>query len=179
MIVVETTVWIDLPAARDTPFDRHLTELVESDVPLALVDVVYGEVLLGTRDHDAHDRTRAWLRAFPILRPRGLETFEMAAGLYRTARRRGLTVRRGADCLIAATCLETGAQIYHNDRDFDALAAVSALRIYRPRGVSDDRDRSVGPGRRLDSRARPTGFAPVSTWSPAPRPRRRGGATSR
>jgi predicted nucleic acid-binding protein len=36
------------------------------------------------------------------------------------------------DCLIASTCLETGAEIYHNDRDFDALARVSDLAIYRP-----------------------------------------------
>jgi hypothetical protein len=38
------------------------------------------------------------------------------------ARRRGLTIRRTVDCLIASTCLEAGAEIYHNDRDFDALA---------------------------------------------------------
>jgi hypothetical protein len=66
------------------------------------------------------------------LRPRGLETFETAANLYRTARRRGLTVRRSVDCLIAAICLESGAEIYHNDRDFDALASVSDLAVYRP-----------------------------------------------
>jgi hypothetical protein len=70
------------------------------------------------------------LRAHPILRPHGLETYETAANLYRTARRRGLTIRRSVDCLIAATCLETGAEIYHNDRDFDALARVSDLMIH-------------------------------------------------
>jgi predicted nucleic acid-binding protein len=36
------------------------------------------------------------------------------------------------DCIIAATCLEAGAEIYHNDRDFDALARVSELAVYRP-----------------------------------------------
>jgi predicted nucleic acid-binding protein len=76
---------------------------------------------------------RLSLRAHPILRPRGLETFETAAILYRVARRRGLTVQRSVDCLIAATCLEAGAELYHNDRDFDSLARVSDLAIYRPR----------------------------------------------
>jgi predicted nucleic acid-binding protein len=131
VIVVDTTVWIDFLEARGTAFDRHLTELLESDAPLALVDVVYGEVLQGIRDDDIYQRIRAGLLAHPILRPRGLETFETAANLFRAARRRGLTVRRSVDCLIAATCLEAGAQLYHNDRDFDSLARVSDLAIYR------------------------------------------------
>ncbi|MBI2158425.1 MAG: PIN domain nuclease [Candidatus Rokubacteria bacterium] len=132
MIVVDTTVWIDFLEARGTAFDRHLTELVEHDAPIALVDIVYCEILQGIRDEDAYHRTRTSLLAHPILRPRGLETFEAAANLYRVARRRGLTIRRSVDCVIAATCLETGAEIYHHDRDFDALARVSELAIYDP-----------------------------------------------
>lgn len=132
MIVVDTTVWIDFLEARGTAFDRHLAELLESDAPLALVDVVYCEVLQGIRDDDTYHRTRTGLLAHSILRPRGLETFEAAANLFRAARRRGLTVRRSVDCLIAATCLEAGAELYHNDRDFDALARVSDLTVYRP-----------------------------------------------
>ena len=132
VVVVDTTVWIDFLEARGTAFDRHLTELVETDAPIALVDIVYCEVLQGIRDDDAYQRTRVSLRAHPILQPGGLETFETAANLYRAARRRGLTVRRSVDCLIAAICLESGAEIYHNDRDFDALASVSDLAIYHP-----------------------------------------------
>lgn len=131
MIVVDTTVWIDFLEARGTAFDRHLTELVEGDAPIALVDIVYCEVLQGIRDDDTYHRIRASLLAHPIVRPRGLHTFGTAANLYRSARRRGLTIRRSVDCLIAATCLENGAEIYHNDRDFDALARVSTLMIYR------------------------------------------------
>ena len=132
MIVVDTTVWIDFLEARGTAFDRHLTDLLETDAPIALVDIVYCEVLQGIRNEDTFQRTRVSLLAHPILRPRGLETFETAANLYRMARRRGLTIRRTVDCLIASTCLEAGAEIYHNDRDFDALARVSDLAIYRP-----------------------------------------------
>lgn len=132
MIVVDTTVWIDFLEGRGTTFDRHLTELLEEDAPIALVDIVYCEILQGIRDDDVYERTRVSLRAHPILRPRGLDTFETAANLYRKARRRGLTIRRSVDCLIAATCLESGTEIYHNDRDFDALARVSDLAIYRP-----------------------------------------------
>jgi predicted nucleic acid-binding protein len=93
VIVVDTTVWIDFLGARGTTFDRHLTELLERDALIALVDIVYCEVLQGIRDEDTFQRARASLPAHPILRPRGLETFETAANLYRMARRRGLTIR--------------------------------------------------------------------------------------
>ena len=132
MIVVDTTVWIDFLEGKGTAFDRHLAELLEAEAPLALVDIVYCEILQGIRDEQTYQRTRLSLLAHTILRPRGLATFETAAHLYRAARRRGLTIRRSVDCVIAATCLETDAEIYHNDRDFDALASVSNLRIYHP-----------------------------------------------
>ena len=132
MIVVDTTVWIDFLEARGTPFERHLTALFEDDAPISLVDLIYAEVLQGIRDDDAYERTRLSLRAYPILRAGGLETFEAAANLYRAGRRRGLTVRRSVDCLIAAICLEADATLYHNDRDFDALAKISRLTIYQP-----------------------------------------------
>jgi len=44
MIVVDTTVWIDFLEARGTAFDRHLTDLLERDAPIALVDIVYCEM---------------------------------------------------------------------------------------------------------------------------------------
>jgi predicted nucleic acid-binding protein len=132
VIVVDTTVWIDFLEARGTAFDRHLAALIQDDAPISLVEIVYAEVLQGIRDDEVFQQIRMSLRAHPILRPQGLHTFETAANLYRAARRRGLTIRRSVDCLIAATCLESGAEIYHNDRDFDALARVSDLMIYRP-----------------------------------------------
>jgi predicted nucleic acid-binding protein len=133
VIVVDTTVWIDFLGRRGTTFDRQLASLVAADAPIALVDIIYSEILQGIRDEEIYQRTRATLRAHPILRPRGLETFDLAANLHRAARRRGFTIRRGVDCLIAATCVDAGAELYHNDRDFDRLEQVSELIIYRPR----------------------------------------------
>lgn len=124
MIVVDTTVWIDFLEARATVFDRRLTELIGHDISLALTDLIYCEVLQGIREDDAYQRTRELLLAYPILRLRGLETFERAANLYRSARRRGLTIRKTADCLIAATCLDADVELYHSDQ-------VAPLRVYR------------------------------------------------
>jgi len=136
MIVVDTTVWIDFLGGRDTPFDRHLTTLIEQGTNLALTDLIYCEILQGVLDDAEYTRTREILLAYPILRVHGLRTFERAANIYRACRKRGFTIRKTADCLIAATCLEAGADLYHNDRDFDAIAKVERLRIYRPKAAT-------------------------------------------
>jgi hypothetical protein len=47
------------------------------------------------------------LRAFPILRLENLTDFGLAADLYRSARRAGVTIRKTLDCLIAAPCRPT------------------------------------------------------------------------
>ena len=133
MIVVDTTVWIDFLEARGTPFDLHLKELIEEGASIALTDIIYCEVLQGILIESKFRRIRDILRAYPILQVRGLSTFEHAANIYRACRRKGLTIRKTADCLIAATCLEAEAELYHNDRDFEAVAQVTNLQIYRPK----------------------------------------------
>ena len=130
MIVVDTTVWIDFLEERATPFDLRLKRLVEEGAPLALTDIIYCEILQGIREDKTYRRTRAILRSYPILRVRGLKTFDRAAAVYRDCRKKGLTIRSTVDCLIAATCLEADAELYHNDRDFDAIARVSGLKLY-------------------------------------------------
>jgi predicted nucleic acid-binding protein len=132
VIVVDTTVWIDFLEARDTPFDLHLKDLIERGESLGLSDLIYCEVLQGILNDNRFRQTRNILRAYPILRVRGLRTFEAAADIYRACRRRGFTIRKTADCLIAATCLEARAELYHNDRDFEAIARVRGLKVYRP-----------------------------------------------
>ena len=132
MIVVDTTVWIDFLEARGTPYHLHLRELIRDDAPLALTNLVYCEVLQGIVEDRAFRRTREILRAYPILHGRGLDTFEQAAQIFRACRRRGFTVRNTVDCIIAATCLEVGAELYQNDREFETIARVKNLRLYRP-----------------------------------------------
>ena len=102
MIVVDTSVWIDVLNERDSPQAVRCVELIEA----------------------------GHLRAFPVLRLDGLDDFALAAELYRCARRAGVTIRKTLDCLIAAPCVRTGAPILHADADFDRLADCTPLRLY-------------------------------------------------
>ena len=48
-------------------------------------------------------------------------TFIEAADLFRLLRKQGFTVRKTNDCIIAATAIQHGVALLHNDRDFDVL----------------------------------------------------------
>ena len=130
MIVVDTSVWIDFLGGRRTRQARRCAELIEGGAPVALTDVVFSEVLQGLRSEDEAQLVERHLRAFPILRLGGLDDFALAASLYRTARREGVTIRKTLDCLIAAPCVRTGAPLLHADADFDRLASCTSLRIF-------------------------------------------------
>ena len=132
MIIVDTSVWIEFLEARGSVYDRHLAELIRADAPIALTEVIYCEVLQGIRDDAVYVKVRESLQAFPVLCLDGLRSVDHAATLYRTCRRKGYTIRSTVDCLIAAVCLEVGAELFHHDRDVDALARVAHLKVYRP-----------------------------------------------
>jgi len=137
VIVVDTTVWIDFFNGAGTPEDHDLQQLIAAGPSLALTDLIFCEILQGIRDDAAVEQMRGILLAYPILRTERLATFEYAAQISRTCRRRGLTVRKTIDCLIAALCIEADVELFHKDSDFDAIARVAPLQAYRRPGGRD------------------------------------------
>jgi hypothetical protein len=132
VIVVDTSVWVDVLNDNPTEAAARCIELIESGEPIALTDIVFTEILQGLRGDDEVRLVEEHLRAFPVLRLGGLEDFALAAELYRSARRAGVTIRKTLDCLIAAPCVRTGAPLLHADADFDRLATCTELRLYPP-----------------------------------------------
>jgi predicted nucleic acid-binding protein len=130
VIVVDTSVWIDVLNDTPAPRAQRCVQLIESGQPVALTDVILTEVLQGLRSDREAALVERHLRAFPILRLEDLDDFVLAARLYRAARRAGVTVRKTLDCLIAAPCVRTGAPLLHADEDFDRLATCTSLRIW-------------------------------------------------
>lgn len=128
MIAVDTSVWVDFLRGQPTPPVEVLRELVATKPnEVVLVDVVLTEVLGGLREEDVQ-RVEQRLFAFNILRSERIADFRAAAGLYRAARRTGMTIRSTIDCLIAAVCIREDVPLLHSDVDFDRLAKITTLR---------------------------------------------------
>lgn len=125
MVLVDTSVWVAV-FRRDRPLD--LLAHVEFDEIVTCLPVVQ-EVLQGFRDESAFRKARQAMLQLPIVdSPMEPAVFEAAVDLYRSARRAGLTVRSSTDCLIAAAAQRHGLEVLHRDRDYKALAKISALR---------------------------------------------------
>lgn len=131
MIAVDTSVWIQVLNGEDTPKAELFERLLEDGQPLALTEIVYTEILQGLRSDREEREVDGYLREFPVLELKGLDDFRLAAQLYRAARRKGVTIRRTLDCLIAAPCVRAGVPVLHDDADFDRLASCSDLRIFK------------------------------------------------
>lgn len=130
MIVVDTSVWIDVLNDVESISASRCVELLQDGAPLALTDVIFTEILQGFRtEREAHLVERR-LRAFPILRLEDMDDFALAAELYRRARRAGITIRKTLDCLIAAPCVREEAPLLHADEDFERLASCTPLKIF-------------------------------------------------
>lgn len=123
MILVDTSTWIDFFAARDLPHTRVLERFIEADDDLALCGLILTEVLQGIRSDRDYKRTRAQLRSLPLL-PMEESIFVKGAEIYRTMRKRGVTIRRTNDCLIAAVALSFDVPLLHADIDFDRIGRV-------------------------------------------------------
>jgi predicted nucleic acid-binding protein len=130
VIAVDTSVWIDVLNQNDTPQARRCVGLIQDGAPIGLTDIVFAEILQGLRSEREAVLVERHLRNFPILRLDGLDDFALAAGLYRQARRAGVTIRKTLDCLIAAPCVRTQSAILHDDSDFDLLASCTALQVF-------------------------------------------------
>jgi predicted nucleic acid-binding protein len=128
VVLVDTSVWIEVFRK---PSRVLLETTVEFDDVVTCLPVVQ-EVLQGFREEMAFVRARDAMLMLPMLEsPMRPDVFLQAAELYRSARRAGLTVRSGVDCLVAACAMRHGVEVLHHDRDYDALANVSSLRARR------------------------------------------------
>jgi predicted nucleic acid-binding protein len=128
VILVDTSVWIDLFRQAVTPQARALQRLIPGD-RIVVADLVMCDVLMGARHEDEAARIEADLRRFPIVEVSSAAIAVTAARNYRELRGLGVTVRSMADLLIGTWCIIYNHELLHRDRDFDAMERHLGLRV--------------------------------------------------
>ena len=130
MILADSSAWIEYLRATESQADRRLDELIGADTgELVTTEVVVMEVLAGVSEESRVAQLRRVLDHFELIPVEGLSDFLEAAAIYRTCRRQGETVRTRFDCLISAVAIRVDAAVLHQDRDFEAIARHTPLRV--------------------------------------------------
>ncbi len=130
MILVDTSVWIDFFKPLNGRAGNFLAGQIERGAPLAINAIIEMEILQGIREEATHSTVKNFLKEFQYFPDFTKRYFDTAEDIYRGCRKRGITVRRSLDCLIASNCLIDELEILHVDRDFDSIGiAFPGLRV--------------------------------------------------
>jgi hypothetical protein len=111
-----------------------LTNQLDEDLQDNLVcvcPVIIQEVLQGIREDADFEALKEDFKALRILQLEATEVAVAAARLYRALRKKGVTIRKPNDCLIAAYAIHFNVELCHNDVDFDHIAAYTDLKIWK------------------------------------------------
>ncbi len=128
MILVDTSVWVGFLKGTNSPHRRTLRRLIEEEEDISITDIILTEILQGIKNDKDFKNAKDYLLEFPIYTPQGIESYIMAAQLYRDCRKKGKTVRKTVDCIIAAICIENDLTLLHKDADFDFIEECTALK---------------------------------------------------
>ncbi len=128
MILVDTSAWVEYLRGTGSSVHGKLRSLVADGALLATTDPVMMELLAGARNQTHAQQLSRMLNALEH-RPVSGADFEEAARIHRECRVLGETVRSLLDCLIAAVALREGMSVLARDRDFNAIAGRTGLRL--------------------------------------------------
>ena len=128
MTLVDTTVWIDFFAARSLPHVAMLEDLIENREDICICGIILTEVLQGIRKDTEFKKTRSLFKNL-ILLPMPYTVFLRSAEIYRNLRKKGITIRKPLDCMIASTAIENEMPLLHNDKDFQPIEKHCGLKV--------------------------------------------------
>lgn len=134
MILVDTSAWIDFfNLGSKSPYGKIIENWLYDEEDLCLSEIILTEILQGIVSDSVYRRVRNFLLDFPIFTPKNTESYVSAGDIYRTCRKKGITLGSTIDCLIAQVAMENNFELFHKDRDFELISKYFSLHCIRIR----------------------------------------------
>ncbi len=127
MILVDSSVWIDYFDGTLTTQTDFLDKILGKEL-IIVGDIILLEVLQGFRYDRDYTIARKSLEVFPFRNMLGKGIALKSAQNYRYLRKRGITVRKMIDIIIATFCIENNIELLYSDKDFGPLVDQLNLR---------------------------------------------------
>jgi hypothetical protein len=127
MILVDTSVLIDFfKGVKNEPM-RCFSDIVKKQIPFGITSVIFQEILQGAKNEKDFERLNEYLSCQQFYQPEDeVASYEKAAQIYFSCRKKGITVRSTIDQI----ALEHDLFLLHNGRDFEYMAPVIGLKLY-------------------------------------------------
>jgi hypothetical protein len=127
-VLVDTSVWVDFFNGYPSAQEKSLSRLIAGDDEILTSGVIVAEVFQGLRRDKGRAEIVRLFRELLFVEPSGMDTYLRAADVYRTLRRRGVTVRSTIDCLIAVVAEENECDVLARDRDLQTILGSGLLK---------------------------------------------------
>ena len=132
-LIFDTSVWIDFLQNKSNPRSALLTSYIEGNDQVLLTPTILQEVLQGIREDAQYLHIKDILSYFTTLQLPPVQSAVGSADLYRSLRKKGLTIRKSNDCLIAFYAIEFSTTLVHSDSDFDLISKHTKLKTWKAR----------------------------------------------
>jgi predicted nucleic acid-binding protein len=128
MVVVDSSVWVDYFNGRVTKQTDILDSLLGREL-LVIGDIILTEVLQGFRSDREFRKAKRILDSLIFMPMMGKELAFRSAENYRYLRKKGITVRKTIDVIIATFCIANGFALLHDDKDFEPMEKHLSLTV--------------------------------------------------
>ena len=125
MVLIDSSVLIDF--LNKNRYREEITKLIV-DEKIATTDVIIMEVLQGIKEDKVYERVKSFMESIPIISA-DYNDYILSANIYRTCRKKGKTIRKSIDCLIASISINHDLTLFANDKDFIHLAECFDLKL--------------------------------------------------
>ena len=129
MIFLDSTVLIDYFNGKNNWQVDVLDSILGREL-VVIGDYVLTEVLQGFRSDKEYQKVKTILLSFPCFDIGGKDMALQSAKNYRYLRKKGVTVRKTIDSMIATFCIENKLTLLHNDKDFQTFVKHLKLKVY-------------------------------------------------
>jgi len=126
MILVDSSVWIDFFNGIENAETDKLNEILGLE-EVVIGDLILAEVLQGFRSDTDYKAAKNVLTSLTVHDLLGKELAIKSANNFRKLRKKGITIRKTVDVIIATYCIENKIPLLFTDKDF--IPFVDNLRL--------------------------------------------------
>jgi predicted nucleic acid-binding protein len=117
VILVDSSVWIDYFTGTDNRQTNILDERLGTQ-PVAIGDLILTEVLQGFRLDKQYETAKSLFDELVFFEMLGRRMAIQSSENFRALRKKGITIRKTADVIIASFCIDRKLPLLFSDKDF-------------------------------------------------------------